>query len=196
MMSMILLWQFNSFWGVFCTLFAVVLSTMGVLLGIQINLFGTFEYISILFTGTGVVALAGVSVGHNIVLVDTYYQLRRNAGMPRDEAALRAAVQRFRPVLLTTLTAVVGLLPLMFQIEPNFREGLVHYKPPGSEWWVQMAGAIVWGLTFSTLLTLLLTPVVLALPKTLPHNVMKVVRWVLARFGRTPRARPEAVPAE
>jgi multidrug efflux pump len=78
MMSMILLWQFNSFWGVFCTLFAVVLSTVGVLLGIQINLFGTFDYISVLFAGTGVVALAGVIVGHNIVLVDTYYQIRES----------------------------------------------------------------------------------------------------------------------
>lgn len=164
MMGVILLWQFNSFWGMFCTLFAVVLSTIGVLLGIQINLLGTFDYISIIMCGTGVVALFGVIVGHNIVLIDTYYQLKRG-GEPADRAALRAAAMRFRPVLLTTLTAVVGLLPLMFQLEPNFRTGSIEYKPPGSEWWVQMAGAIVWGLSFATFLTLLLTPVMLAMPR-------------------------------
>ena len=170
MMGMILLWQFNSFWGVFCTLFAVVLSTVGVVLGIQVNVMGTFDYISIIMAGTGVVALAGVIVGHNIVLVDTFYQLKR-AGEPADKAALRAAAMRFRPVLLTTLTAVVGLLPLMFQVEPNFRTGTIEYKPPGSEWWVQMAGAIVWGLSFSTFLTLLLTPVMLAMPTTVLARV-------------------------
>jgi multidrug efflux pump len=130
------------------------------------------------------------------VLVDTYYQLRRHTGCARDEAALRAAVQRFRPVLLTTLTAVVGLLPLMFQIEPNFRQGEVHFKPPGSEWWVQMAGAIVWGLSFSTLLTLLLTPVMLALPQTLFRRFGKASGWIRGRLGLKPRQAPAPAPAE
>jgi multidrug efflux pump len=190
MMAMILLWQFNSFWGVFCTLFAVVLSTVGVLLGVQVNVFGTFDYISVLFAGTGVVALAGVIVGHNIVLVDTYYQLRRNGGCSPEEAALRAAVQRFRPVLLTTLTAVVGLLPLMLQVEPSFREGVIHFKPPGSEWWVQMAAAIVWGLSFSTLLTLLLTPVMLALPAAVVERSRRVVSLARGRSARAPKPLP------
>ncbi len=198
MMGMILLWQFNSFWGVFCTLFAVILSTVGVLLGIQVNLLGTFDYISIIMAGTGVVALFGVIVGHNIVLVDSYYQLKR-AGEPADRAALRAAAMRFRPVLLTTLTAVVGLLPLMFQVEPNFRTGAIEYKPPGSEWWVQMAGAIVWGLSFATFLTLLLTPVMLAMPTTLRARFGRM-RERMGRGQRLPRPfnwgkpAPEPVP--
>jgi multidrug efflux pump len=79
---------------------------------------------------------------------------------------VRAAVQRFRPVMLTTLVTIVGLLPLMFQIHPDFRNGHVEYKAPGSEWWVQLSGAVVWGLSFSTLLTLLLTPVLLAAPRS------------------------------
>ena len=111
MMSVILLWQFNSFYGVLVTLSAVALSTVGVLLGVQVNLLHTFDYISVIMLGTGVVALAGVVVGHNIVLVDTYYQLRRS-GYEADDAAVRAATQRFRPVMLTTLVTVVGLLPL------------------------------------------------------------------------------------
>jgi multidrug efflux pump len=179
MMFVILLWQFNSFYGVVVTLSAVVLSTIGVLLGVQVNLLHTFDYISVIMMGTGVVALAGVVVGHNIVLVDTFYQLRRQ-GFAADEASVRAAVQRFRPVMLTTLVTIVGLLPLMFQIHPDYRNGHLEYKAPGSEWWVQLSGAVVWGLSFSTLLTLLLTPVLLAAPKSTARRF----GWVFNKIRR------------
>jgi multidrug efflux pump len=164
LMGVILLWQFNSFYGVLVTLSAVALSTVGVLLGIQVNLAHTFDYISVIMLGTGLVALAGVVVGHNIVLVDTFYQLRRQ-GFPAAEASVRAAIQRFRPVMLTTLVTVVGLLPLMFQIHPDFGTGRIDMKAPGSELWVQLSAAVVWGLSFATLLTLVLTPVLLAAPQ-------------------------------
>jgi multidrug efflux pump len=173
LMGVILLWQFNSFYGVLVTLSAVALSTVGVLLGIQVNLFGTFDYISVIMLGTGVVALAGVVVGHNIVLVDTYYQLRRQ-GYPADDAAVRAAAQRFRPVMLTTLVTVVGLLPLMFQIHPNFHKGHIEFQSPGSEWWVQLSGAVVWGLSFATLLTLVITPALLAAPKVMSQRCARL----------------------
>ena len=189
MMMIILLWQFNSFYGVFVTLSAVILSTAGVLLGVQINLLHTFDYVSVIMLGTGVVALAGVVVGHNIVLVDTFYQLRRQ-GFEADDAAVRASAQRFRPVMLTTLVTVVGLLPLMFQIHPNFRNGLLEYRAPGSEWWVQLSGAVVWGLTFATLLTLILTPVLLAAPKVMAarfHWVFDAVRGLLGLRKKQPR---------
>jgi len=190
LMGVILLWQFNSFYGVFVTLSAVLLSTVGVLLGIVVNLAHTFDYISIIMAGTGVVALAGVVVGHNIVLVDTFYRLKRD-GYPAEEAAVRAAVQRFRPVMLTTVVTVIGLLPLMFQIDPAFRTGHVEIKAPGSEWWVQMAGTVVWGLSFSTLLTLFVTPSALAAPVELRRRLGALVGR--AR-GRTIRAEPPAVP--
>ncbi len=185
MMSVILLWQFNSFYGVLVTLSAVVLSTAGVLLGVQVNLAHTFDYISVIMLGTGVVALFGVVVGHNIVLVDTYYQLKRG-GYSADEAAVRAAAQRFRPVLLTTLVTVAGLLPLMFQIHPDFRNFHMEYKAPGSEWWVQLSAAVVWGLSFATLLTLVLTPVMLAAPKVYSARFV----WLRDRLlpGRRKRA--------
>lgn len=173
LMSVILLWQFNSFYGVVVTLSAVLLSVVGVLLGIQVNLFHTFDYVSIIMAGTGVVALMGVVVGHNIVLVDTFYQLRRQ-GFGETEAAVRSAVQRLRPVVLTTVVTVIGLLPLMFQIDPTFRTGRIEYRAPGSEWWVQMAGTVVWGLSFSTLLTLLLTPAALAAPHVLKRRAVKL----------------------
>jgi multidrug efflux pump len=161
----------------------VALSTIGVILGVQVNLLHTFDYISVVMVGTGVVALAGVVVGHNIVLVDTFYQLRR-AGFAPDDAAIRSAIQRFRPVLLTTVVTVVGLLPLMFQVHPNFGTGRLEYKAPGSEWWVQLSAAVVWGLSFSTLLTLILTPVLLAAPKVVTDR-LRMLR------PRRPEARSE-----
>lgn len=192
MMGLILLWQFNSFYGVVVTLSAVAFSTVGVLLGVQVNLAHAFDYISVIMLGTGVVALAGVVVGHNIVLVDTFYQLRR-AGFPAGEAAVRAATQRFRPVMLTTVVTVVGLLPLMFQIHPNFRNGVLEHRAPGSEAWVQLSGAVVWGLSFSTLLTLVLTPVLLAAPKT--WNARFRGRWPGARRTTSGPAKVTDFPA-
>jgi multidrug efflux pump len=188
MMAVILLWQFNSFYGILVTLSAVVLSVVGVLLGVVVNLAHTFDYISILMLGTGIIALAGVVVGHNIVLVDTFYQLRRQ-GFPADEAAMRSAVQRFRPVMLTTVVTVVGLLPLMFQLHPNFRGLHFEYKAPGSEWWVQLSGAVVWGLSFSTLLTLFLTPAALAAPKTLLRRFSNIYRFAMGRQAWSDRVR-------
>ena len=194
MMFVILLWQFNSFYGVLVTLSAVILSTAGVLLGVQVNLAHTFDYISVIMMGTGVVALFGVVVGHNIVLVDTYYQLKRG-GYMADEAAVRAAAQRFRPVLLTTLVTVAGLLPLMFQVHPNFHNGHIEYKSPGSEGWVQLSASVVWGLSFATLLTLVLTPVMLAAPKVYSARF----GWLKNKlFGRndTLRSKPSGLSAE
>jgi multidrug efflux pump len=202
LMATILLWQFNSFYGVFVTLSAVVLSTVGVLLGADLNIAHTFDYISAIMMGTGIVALAGVVVGHNIVLVDTYYQLRRG-GHDADEAAVRAATQRFRPVMLTTVVTVVGLLPLMFQLHPDFRAGGFDYKAPGSDWWVQLSATVVFGLTFATLLTLFLTPVALAAPKVLSDSLggLRRIGW-RPRLAQTPGGReatpprPEPIAAE
>ena len=185
LMFVILLWQFNSFYGVIVTLSAVVLSTVGVLLGVQVNLAHTFDYVSVIMMGTGIVSLAGVVVGHNIVLVDTFYQLRR-AGHPADDAAVRAAAQRFRPVMLTTVVTVVGLLPLMFQIHPDFGSGRVESHAPGSAIWVHLSASVVWGLSFSTLLTLVWTPVLLAAPKVASRRFAKLFRRDKVRASRTP----------
>jgi multidrug efflux pump len=193
LMGVILLWQFNSFYGVLVTISAVILSTVGVLLGVQVNLAHTFDYVSVIMLGTGVVALAGVVVGHNIVLVDTFYQLRRQ-GHPADEAAVRAATQRFRPVMLTTLVTIVGLLPLMFQLHPDFSTGHIESHPPGSAIWVHLSAAVVWGLSFATLLTLVLTPVLLAAPKVSSERFVRLRDWIWRLSGRGPRG-PRPQPA-
>jgi len=182
MMAVILLWQFNNFWHVVLTLQAVVLSVVGVLLGVML----TFPYISILFLGTGVVTLAGIVVNNNIVLIDTFQRLR-GLGMPVDEAIVRTAAQRLRPVMLTTITTIFGLLPMVFQLNADFAHGTLSIGGPASEWWVQLSAAVVWGLGFSTLLTLLLTPVLLGAPS----RVAKLLRRLLGR-----PARIDALPAE
>ena len=161
MMGVILLWQFNNFWHVFLTLFAVILSIVGVLLGVQL----TFPYISILFLGTGVVTLAGIVVNNNIVLIDTFQRLSA-LGMATDEAVVRTAAQRLRPVMLTTITTIFGLLPMVFQLNADWAHARLSIGGPASEWWVQLSAAVVWGLGFATLLTLMLTPVMLgAMPR-------------------------------
>lgn len=165
LMGIILLWEFNNFYHVLLTLSAVVLSTAGVLIGIQLVL----PYISILMIGTGVVALAGIVVNNNIVLIDTFQRLQRD-GRTAEEAAIAAAAQRIRPILLTTLTTICGLLPMVFMMNVNFREGAISFGGITAEWWVPLATAVVFGLGFSTMLTLIVTPVWLAAPA-------KMGRW-------------------
>jgi multidrug efflux pump len=104
----------------------------------------------------------GVMVNHNIVLVDTFHHLLAE-GFPPMDAVIRTAVQRLRPVILTTVTAMLGLLPLMYKFDVDFFTREVHFGGPSSDWWVPLATAIVYGLGFSTLLTLFVTPAMLAI---------------------------------
>lgn len=165
LMGIILLWEFNNFFHVILTLSAVILSTAGVLIGIQLIL----PYISTLMIGTGIVALAGIVVNNNIVLIDTYQRLKKD-GRSSEEASIAAAAQRIRPILLTTLTTICGLLPMVFMMNVNFREGAISFGGITAEWWVPLATAVVFGLGFSTMLTLIVTPVWLAAPA-------KMGRW-------------------
>ncbi|MEL6473279.1 MAG: efflux RND transporter permease subunit [Pseudomonadota bacterium] len=174
LMGIILLWEFNNFYHVVLTLSAVILSTAGVLIGIQVIL----PYISILMVGVGIVALAGIVVNNNIVLIDTFQRLRRD-GRTGEQAAIAAAAQRIRPILLTTSTTICGLLPMVFMLNVNFREGSIGVGGVTAEWWVPLATAVVFGLGFSTLMTLIVTPVWLAAPE-------KLGRWrdrMLAKTG-------------
>jgi multidrug efflux pump len=77
----------------------------------------------------------------------------------------------------------------MFQLHPNFRGAHLEYKAPGSEWWVQLSGAVVWGLSFSTLLTLFLTPAALAAPGTLARRFGNIYRMVRHRERWSDRRR-------
>ncbi|HAO37823.1 MAG TPA: transporter, partial [Hyphomonas sp.] len=113
--------------------------------------------------GTGIVALAGIVVNNNIVLIDTYNRLLSDGRTP-EEAAVATAAQRIRPILLTTGTTICGLLPMIIQMNVNFFEGSINFGGASSEWWVQLATAVVFGLGFSTIMILLVTPVWLLAP--------------------------------
>ena len=159
LMFIILLMQFNSLYCTMLTLSTVVLSTIGVLLGMIL----TGQVFSVIMTGTGVVALAGIVVNNSIVLIDTYQRLLAT-GMDKVDVILKTAGQRLRPILLTTVTTMIGLFPMAIQASINVIERTVQFGEPTAAWWVQLSTAIIFGLGFSTLLTLILVPVMLHLP--------------------------------
>ncbi len=175
MMAVILLWQFNNFWQVALTLSAVILSTAGVLVGVNLLL----PYVSILMIGTGIVALAGIVVNNNIILIDTFNRLREDGRSPED-AAIATAAQRIRPILLTTGTTMFGLFPMMVQMNVSFADGAINFGGASSEWWIQLATAVVFGLGFSTMMILLVTPAWLLAPD-------RIGRWSKRQWARLRR---------
>ena len=161
LMFVLLVTQFNSFYQSALVLAAVVMSTAGVLLGLLV----TSSPFSAILTGVGVVALAGIVVNNNIVLIDTYNHNRRaNPNQEPIALVVDAAAQRLRPVLLTAVTTVFGLLPLASHLSIDFVNRTIVYSGQLAGFWVPLAQAIVSGLTFATLLTLVATPAMLALP--------------------------------
>ncbi|MGB1557388.1 MAG: efflux RND transporter permease subunit, partial [Oceanococcaceae bacterium] len=156
-MLVILVTQFNSFYQATLVLSAVLFSTAAVLLGLML----LNEPFGVVMSGVGVISLAGIVVNNNIVLIDTYNNLRRH-GMPAVEAVLRTGAQRLRPVLMTTATTILGLLPMVLQLNIDLLSREITFGAPASQWWVQLAAAVSGGLAFATPITLLLTPVMLA----------------------------------
>ncbi len=168
LMLIMMVAQFNSFYHAFLILLAVVISTAGVLLGLVIsqNVFST------ILTGVGIVALAGIVVNNNIVLIDTFNFIRKTEpNLNPRQAVYRAARSRFRPVLLTTITTIVGLLPLANGLSVDIVNRSWEYGGSVAMWWQPLASAIVNGLALSTLMTLLLTPAMLLLPEVIHEKV-------------------------
>ena len=156
--AIILVIQFNSFYQALLILTAVLFSTIGVLLGQLI----TGQPFGIVMSGIGVISLAGIIVSNNIVLLDTYNHLRAAGAEPKEAAVLTCA-QRLRPVLLTTITTIVGLLPLVFGMNIDLVHRHVEIGGPSTQWWTQLSTAVAGGLTFATVLTLIVTPSLLML---------------------------------
>jgi multidrug efflux pump len=157
-MAMILVTQFNSFYQSALIMSAVILATGGVFLGLMI----TGQNFGIVMCGIGVISLAGIVVNNNIVLIDTYNTLRKQ-GLPATEAVLRTGAQRVRPVLLTTVTTVLGLMPMVLSININMFTHTVEIGAPFTQMWNQLATSIAGGLTFATVLTLVVTPCLLVI---------------------------------
>ncbi|MEO5337446.1 MAG: efflux RND transporter permease subunit [Magnetospirillum sp. WYHS-4] len=154
LIGVILIAQFNSFFSALLILSAVVMSTLGVFVGLMVM----DQPFGIVMTGIGVIALAGVIVNNNIVLIDTFDRLRRETGLNLRDAVVKTGAQRVRPVFLTAFTAVLGLLPMMLQLNVDFVAREATVGAPAMQWWTQLATAMVFGLGFATVLTLIVTP--------------------------------------
>jgi len=195
LMFIILVTQFNSFYQTALTLSTVLMSAMGVLLGMII----TGQAFSIIMTGTGIVALAGIVVNNAIVLMDTFNRLRAN-GLNTIDAVLRTSAQRIRPILLTTITTIMGLVPMAMMINVDFFSRTISQGGVTAIWWVQLSTAVIFGLAFSTLLTLILIPTLLAMPTVYAQSFQD---WKARRaekrrasLGPGTSAGPVADPAE
>ena len=156
LMALILVTQFNSFYQTMLVLSAIVFSTAGVLLGLLV----TGQTFGIVMVGVGIIALAGIVVNNNIVLIDCYNDLRRKGHRPYDAALITGSL-RLRPVLLTAVTTVLGLMPMVLAMNIDLVGRNISFGAPSTQWWTQLSSAIAGGLSFATLLTLFLTPCLL-----------------------------------
>ena len=167
-MFVLLVTQFNSLYQATLILFAVVLSTAGVLIGLLI----TGNPFSSVMTGVGVVALAGIVVNNNIVLIDTFNNLKKqNPESDYFELLIRTGAQRLRPVVLTSATTILGLLPLASNLSIDLINRTIIFGSSLSAFWVPLSQAIVSGLSVATILTLVTTPAMLALPYQLKRFI-------------------------
>ncbi len=183
LMAILLITQFNSFYQSLLILSSILLSTSGVLLGLLI----TGQTFSVILTGIGIVALAGIIVNNNIVLIDTFNVLRRDhPEWELRDVIVHTGVQRLRPVFLTTFTTGFGLLPLAMHVSVDLISAEIEVGGPITSQWVALASAIVFGLSFATLLTLVVTPAMLALPESLRRTrdgLMRLVPLRAPRYG-------------
>tara|TARA_B100000768_G_scaffold128914_1_gene119544 strand:+ start:297 stop:3404 length:3108 start_codon:yes stop_codon:yes gene_type:complete len=172
-MLIMLLTQFNSFYQSFIILSSVTISFVGVLLGLLI----TGKPFSTTMTGLSIVTLAGIVVNNNIVLIDTFNKLKEES--PHLEKSLHivnACKQRLRPILLTSLTTIFGLMPLAMGISLDIISRDILFGSRIVDWWSNLAVSIVFGLGFSTFITLILTPAILALPYALKNDLKKIFK--------------------
>ncbi|WP_227368578.1 efflux RND transporter permease subunit [Halomonas sp. M20] len=176
LMLIIMVTQFNSLYQAFLVLSAIVFSTGGVLLGLLLNA----QPFGIVMVGMGIIALAGIVVNNNIVLIDTYNQFR-DEGLSAHEAALEAGSQRLRPVLLTAITTILGLMPMVLGVNVDLLAPSLGWGAPSTQWWTQLSSAIAGGLGFATGLTLLLTPCMLLLGARTSEKVAQHIKTVRNR---------------
>ena len=178
-MALILVTQFNSFYSAFLILSAVIMSTVGVMLGLLV----IQQPFGIVMSGVGVIALAGIVVNNNIVLIDTYDRIRKSVSNPAT-AILLTGAQRLRPVLLTSVTTILGLMPMVLSVNIDFVTRKISIGGPSTQWWTQLSTTVAFGLAFATILTLIVTPSALMLKAN-------AARWLAHRRGlRGALARP------
>ncbi len=167
----ILVATFENYYYCFIILTSVVMSTIGVMIGLIVSQ----QPFGVIMSGIGVISLAGIVVNNNIVLIDTFKTIKENTSNIY-EAILRTSVQRLRPVLLTTLTTFFGLLPMAVGLNINFLNQDISFGSPSSQWWLQLSNAIVFGVIFSLVLTLIVTPCLILVGEKL-FNKKKFIKF-------------------
>ena len=150
---LILLLMFNNVTNTLIVLTAIFFSIIGVLIGLLV----THAPFGVVMCGMGVVTLSGLAVNNNILLIEAYEHYIAE-GMSIKDSIIRAAISRFRPILLTSSTTVLGLLPMVLKLNIDFFQFKISYDAPSSQFWTQFSGAIVGGMTFSTIVAMFFTP--------------------------------------
>ncbi|MBV1860225.1 MAG: efflux RND transporter permease subunit, partial [Nannocystaceae bacterium] len=176
LIAAVLVTQFNSFDLPLIIMASVVLSLVGVLWGLMI----TGTPFGLIMTGLGVISLAGVVVNNAIVLLD-YVQQLKATGISTYEALVDAGSARFRPVMLTAATTVLGLLPMALGVSIDFRNLRILSGTQSAQMWGAMAVAVIFGLAFATVLTLILVPTLYSIL----DDIRALGARVLGRGGRT-----------
>jgi len=166
---LILVTLFNSVSQPVIIMSSVILSFGGVFLGLTVMQFP----FGIIMSFVGVISLAGVVVNNAIVLID-YTNKLKERGMALHDAIISAGATRLRPVVLTAITTVLGLIPMVTGVSINFREMSISMVSETSQYWKSMSVVVIFGLILATLLTLLVVPTLYSLFATLPGDLRNV----------------------
>lgn len=176
LIALVLVSQFNRFDLPIIILASVVLSLVGVLWGLII----TGTPFGVIMTGIGVISLAGVVVNNAIVLLDYVEQLRAR-GMTTNEALIHAGTARFRPVMLTASTTVLGLVPMALGLSIDFSKMSITAGSQSSQMWGSMAVAVVFGLGFATILTLVMVPTMYSIAEDIKRARSRLMAKIFRR---------------
>jgi multidrug efflux pump len=170
LMFLILVAQFNSYYQTFVVLSAIVFSTTGVVLLLYI----LEQPFGIVMGGIGIISLAGIVINNNIVLIDTFNEKMIKHNNDHIIAITETCLERFRPVFLTTITTILGLIPMAFKLNIDTLTGVVLYDSPSSQFWYQLAYSIIGGMSFAFFITLFMTPALLIVFKNIQNPFKKI----------------------
>lgn len=174
---MILVTQFNSLGNVLIILSQVFLSMIGVFLGFSL----TGMDFSVVMSGVGIVALAGIVVNNGIILLD-FFKIQEDRGLPLKEAIVEGGAIRFTPVLLTASSTILGLVPLAISLNINFETLITQLNPQiffggdSAAFWSPLSWTIIFGLTFATIVTLLIVPVIYYLVHRTTDKILRFLK--------------------
>jgi multidrug efflux pump len=176
---LIMVTQFNSISKPFIVMTTVLLSLGGVFLGLTCCKFS----FGIIMTGVGVISLAGVVVNNGILLIDYINQLKER-GIPSREAIIAGGCTRLRPVFLTAITTILGLVPMVTGVSYDFRKGHIAWVSQSTQLWQTMASAVIFGLALATFLTLIVVPVLYSMTESIQAGLARGMAWCKEMYWR------------